>query len=103
MDIKYFALGGEDMASSRLRVYKIAVALNQMGHSVRVTTDEVRGTPSEHLVVVQKRLDLRRPQSPRSPPRAIAVFPVFRPSPKRLEISAVAFAFSADCDARADN
>ena len=60
MNIKYFALGNEDTASSRLRVYKIAVALNQMGHSVRVTTDEVRGTPSEHLIVVQKRLDLRR-------------------------------------------
>ena len=83
MKILYYALGGEDTASSRLRVHKVSRELISRGHIVRVVTSDMSRKPmDDEIIVVQKRLDLCRVQ-----PRWVAaghrvVFDIDDPTPK---------------------
>ena len=58
MKILYYALGTQETASSRLRVYKIADELRILGHGVDVKISSADRVLDYDLVVVQKRMDL---------------------------------------------
>lgn len=56
MKIAYYTAGGREMASSRLRAWKIGDAFSAMGHEV--TFNEEPGTIRPDVAVFQKRFDL---------------------------------------------
>jgi hypothetical protein len=57
MKIAYYPLGDRTVASSRLRVWKIADALARLGHTVVFEPPEAKAQRAD-AIVVQKRMDL---------------------------------------------